>query len=661
MAATLQLTAHEVAGSIDIQKNTSRLYVCLQITTTAGTYNHAGDTTGTITVNGQVYRLDGKNVDYNTTTVLYEHTHTIAHTSDGSKSVTVAAVFDPNTPGTSQMQAGKTVILTHIPRASTIAATDADIGAVSMVAVNRRSETYTHSILCQMGAVSGWLNADGALVETEQKLTQTAIGFLIPESFYGQIPDSPAGICTLTCTTYAQEVPIGEPQTARFTVTANAEICAPRIELTITDSNPATTALTGDPTVMVLHASTALCKLNATAQKGASIAKRVVAGQELDGDTLTVPAFAEESLSGSVTDSRGYSVSFHKQIQAVHYIPLTANLTAGRTDPTSGKALVSVKGNYFPGSFGLESNTLVITCRTADQETVMLPTIDETGYQAEVVLEGLDYLTSHTVSIIASDRLTTLERTVVVGKGIPVFDWGEKDFRFNVPVTVPDPTADAHAVNRGYVSQNTIGKTGGTASGAIYMGNGSGVQTDAAWASIGFKNLQGQTRASIMTTQNNALHFNNHPTAGYPYAERFYFPTPDGDLQADVWYAILTSKSPVTVAQGGTGAKTAAAARSNLGIGCTKVISASLSAAGNVATANCHGSYKLYLVMGTPAQGGSITTMVIPSVAVTTSKVKYQLADNADYVSFYLSCSGTKLSVEKAAGNGVITAVYGIN
>ncbi|MGM9626948.1 MAG: hypothetical protein ACI3V4_02490 [Faecousia sp.] len=50
------------------------------------------------------------------------------------------------------------------------------------------------------------------------------------------------------------------------------------------------------------------------------------------------------------------------------------------------------------------------------------------------------------------------------------------------------------------------------------------------------------------------------------YREIFASPAADSDLAEDQYYELLTSKIPVTVAQGGTGASTAAGARENLGV-----------------------------------------------------------------------------------------------
>lgn len=52
---------------------------------------------------------------------------------------------------------------------------------------------------------------------------------------------------------------------------------------------------------------------------------------------------------------------------------------------------------------------------------------------------------------------------------------------------------------------------------------------------------------------------------GGTYSEWYMMPSNADDLTASKWYSILTSKNPVTVAQGGTGATDAATARTNLG------------------------------------------------------------------------------------------------
>ena len=78
----------------------------------------------------------------------------------------------------------------------------------------------------------------------------------------------------------------------------------------------------------------------------------------------------------------------------------------------------------------------------------------------------------------------------------------------------------------------------------------------------------------------------------------------------------------VAVAHGGTGATTAAAARTNLGITCTSLYNGSLSS-GSI-TFN-YGNYNAYLILGQPGSATAIAGIVVPKGMITTSDVKYQM------------------------------------
>lgn len=122
----------------------------------------------------------------------------------------------------------------------------------------------------------------------------------------------------------------------------------------------------------------------------------------------------------------------------VNYVKLTANAAALRTDPTSGAARVSVTGSCFTGSFGKAKNTLQVSCSINGGEAFPLePEIAGNTYSAACALENMDYTQSHLLTVIAADAFTQVRRDLFLQPGIPVFDWGRTDFRFNVPVSAP--------------------------------------------------------------------------------------------------------------------------------------------------------------------------------------------------------------------------------
>ena len=68
------------------------------------------------------------------------------------------------------------------------------------------------------------------------------------------------------------------------------------------------------------------------------------------------------------------------------------------------------------------------------------------------------------------------------------------------------------------------------------------------------------------TVTNHRFYFTQRYSAGATYAEIYTLPPATTTMSANAWYDILTTKSAVTIAQGGTGATTAANARTNLAV-----------------------------------------------------------------------------------------------
>ena len=120
----------------------------------------------------------------------------------------------------------------------------------------------------------------------------------------------------------------------------------------------------------------------------------------------------------------------------------------------------------------------------------------------------------------------------------------------------------------------------------------------------------------------------------------------------------ITLDTALAVAYGGTGATTAVSARSNLGIKATSLYSGTLSSGSAKIS---YGSYKAYVIIGKPGSNTGLSAIVVPAAAITTSEVKYQLADETYYVTFYLSYSGSSCTVRYNSGSGSITKIYGIN
>ncbi len=368
----------------------------------------------------------------NSSLTLMTGTFTVPHDDSGRASLSVEfSVYHPTTsnytPGNFTYTGGE-ITLTDIQRATTLGATDAYIGGTSMVALNRKNESFTHSIAYAFGESAGYLRADGSLGE-EERFSATAVAFPLPEEFYFQIPRAQSGVCTLCCYTYDGDSLVGEPQSTTFTVLTREAACAPVVSATVEDVNSQTLALTGDKNTLVRYMSDAFCTLNAAPRLGAEMVDTTVDGENIT-DTLTVVGAERDSFTFRATDSRGYEGSLTVKTGFVPYFHPTANVSAARVDPTSGKVKVTVKGIFFAGSFGASDNRLTLTCGNG---VALTPVLTGNSYTAEGVLEGFDYTKSHLLSVTAEDALSAVSATATVQKGVPVFNWNEDSFRTNVP------------------------------------------------------------------------------------------------------------------------------------------------------------------------------------------------------------------------------------
>ena len=373
-------------------------------------------------------------ITYKSNSLAMRHTFRVYHDNSGAKKITIAATGYLSGTSVESTTISQEVVLDTIPRASDIGAADANVGAVTTVVVTKKNAAYSHSIAYRFGELSGFLKADGSTSEEKVIFSQSNVAFRLPEDFYGQIPDAKSGKCMLECVTYYDGAQVGDGKTTEFTVTAAESLCAPSVSAQVTDFASATLALTGDENKLVRYHSIAKCDLSAQGKHGATIVSKTVNGSAME-ESLQIPQVESGSFTFTVKDSRGYGSTAAVTKELIPYVPLTVNASVKRTDPTSGQAVVKVEGNCYNGSFGAAQNTLSLFCRVGSgEDMVMTVTQNADRYAATMTLEGLDYETSHSVTVWALDLLERVSTTVTVQKGMPVFDWGEKDFQFHVPV-----------------------------------------------------------------------------------------------------------------------------------------------------------------------------------------------------------------------------------
>lgn len=442
-AVSATLTASQ--GTQSITDNTTKVTLTWTLKRTSGTTNwntpYYRDLT--LTCDGQTY---SENITFPTSisSKTITHTFTIKHNTDGSKKINYSSLLgDGNTSSFSDVSNSGSMSLSTIPRASSVTATNADIGSATSININRASNSFTHTLEYSFGNLTGTIASN----------INTSYGWTIPTEFYGEIPNSKSGICTITCKTYNDSTLIGT-STTKLTITANEELSKPIVDGIVADMNMMTINLTGDATKLVKYFSNAQVDFSAEALNGASISKVIVNGVEATGTFVTFNKSSYETYEIIATDSRGYSCSKILTPEVIKYIPLTLNVEFFRTAPTTGEVSVSFSGNYFDDIFGWEENQLNLSWAYREKNTdewisggkliegthyVVQNNVFHSGLgnnEEDIILADIfDYRNAYDFIIYYSDKLISSSIQQSVTKGIPIINWDDEHFNVNGIIT----------------------------------------------------------------------------------------------------------------------------------------------------------------------------------------------------------------------------------
>ncbi len=344
------------------------------------------------------------------------------------------------------------------PAASLVKATDANIESVSSVIFTRYNSAFTHTLAYKAEGQSAYTT-----IFTKQ--SGTSYAWTVPKSLYSLIPNDTEIEVTLRCQTYSGSTLMGT-DTCTMTATAAKSKCAPAVSVTAVDNNANTIALTGSNKKIIKYHSDIAVEAEATQKNSAKISKVTLkcGSSTATGTSKTFTDAESVSVSATATDSRGYSTTANATgLSLIKYVKLTANTTAKRTNPTSDEITVTTKGNYFNDTFGAVNNTLTVQiayklqgAESFNSYADMTVEISGNTYTATTTLTGFDYTQNYDVRIRAQDQIykyngplaSAIYNNFVLRKGIPIFDWGENDFQFNVPV---------HLVANQYNKNNTCG------------------------------------------------------------------------------------------------------------------------------------------------------------------------------------------------------------
>ena len=225
----------------------------------------------------------------------------------------------------------------------------------------------------------------------------------------------------------------------------------PSLNPTVIDVGETSTKLTGDPNKMIKGFNQMRATANAQAYKEATIKDiKIINGNDTRFTGSEDFTFTNSNVfEFRINDSRNNPVQKTITVPMVEYIPLTCNVEGeielDSTDNTKSVITLNISGNYFKGSFGAVSNTLEITYLleydggTETTQSISIPSTagDNGTYSISYTIpKKLDYKKSYTVKVVAKDKIYSYTVSTKTLKAIPVFDWSETDFNFNVPVYI---------------------------------------------------------------------------------------------------------------------------------------------------------------------------------------------------------------------------------
>lgn len=130
-----------------------------------------------------------------------DHTWTITHNSDGTKTISLQGQFTTRSSWITGGSVNGNVTLPRIARASTISSLSTNLGSAGTISITRQSSDFTHTLTYTFGSASGTIVT---------KTSNTSVSWTPDVSLIAQFgADDKTKTGTITCTTYSGNTSVG--------------------------------------------------------------------------------------------------------------------------------------------------------------------------------------------------------------------------------------------------------------------------------------------------------------------------------------------------------------------------------------------------------------------------------------------------------------------